>query len=270
MTQQPQRVPLGDLFSLSGKVAIVTGGGMGIGHGIVLRLAEAGADVVMADLKLDAAERAAAEVRQMGGRALALQCDVAEESQVAEVVRHTASELGRVDVLVNNAGVYPFKPALETTVEEWDRVQNVNLRGVFLFSREFVNELKREGHGGAIVNIGSIDSLHPSSVGLAAYDASKGGLLMFTKNFALEVASQDVRVNMIAPGGISTEGTAAGSIGLSAEALDALMRDFMAKIPMGRMGVPDDIATVALFLATPASSYMTGETVVVDGGRLLS
>jgi NAD(P)-dependent dehydrogenase (short-subunit alcohol dehydrogenase family) len=270
MTQQPQRVPLSDLFSLSGQVAIVTGGGMGIGHGIVLRLAEAGADIVIADLKLEAAERVAAEVRQMGRRALALQCDVAEESQVVEVVKRAAGELGRVDVLVNNAGIFPFKPALEMTAQEWDRVQNVNLRGTFLFSREFVNELRREDHEGVVVNIGSIDSIHPYAVGLAAYDASKGGMLMFNKNFALEAAQYGVRVNMIAPGGIATEGAAAGSIGLPPETLEAMRKQTLARIPLGRMGVPDDIAIVALFLATPASAYMTGETVVVDGGRLLS
>ncbi|MFW6174898.1 MAG: SDR family NAD(P)-dependent oxidoreductase [Chloroflexota bacterium] len=268
--QQPEYVPLDRLLSLEGKTAIITGGAKGIGHGIVKRFAEAGASVVIADYDEQAAKGAAEEVNSAGGKAVAARCDVASESDIKETVAMAARELGSVDILVNNAGIYPLKPALQMTADEWQRVQDVNLRGLFLFSREFANRNIEQGGGGVIVNIGSIDSLHPSSVGLAAYDASKGGVLMFTKNFALEVAPHGIRVNMIAPGGIATEGTSGGASGPPQEELAQLIKEFMAKIPLGRMGVPDDIATVALVLATPASAYMTGETVVVDGGRLLS
>ncbi len=120
-----------------------------------------------------------------------------------------------------------------------------------------------------IINIGSIDSIHPSGVGLAAYDASKGGLLMFTRNFALEVAKHGIRVNMIAPGGIATEGAGAGLSGMSKVQIEAMMKEFSARIPMGRMGTPDEIGTMALVMATPLSAYMTGAVVVVDGGRLV-
>ena len=129
--------------------------------------------------------------------------------------------------------------------------------------------MRKQGDGGVIVNIGSIDAIHPSAVGLAAYDASKGGVLMFTKNFALEVAPLGIRVNMVAPGGIATEGSTAGLSSIPAEQLEELQKTFLAQIPMGHMGAPDDIAKVVLALATPVTAYMTGAVVVVDGGRLL-
>ncbi len=270
MTQPPQPVPLSRLFDLSGKVAIVTGGGMGIGHGIVLRLGEAGAAVAIADVNLPAAQKVAEEAKRAGRKALAVQCDVSDEASVKAAFARVLHEFGRVDILVNNAGIFPFKPARQMNLTEWERVQGVNLRGPFLFSREFANQVAAQGDGGVIVNIGSIDSFHPSMAGLAAYDASKGGLLMLTRSLALELAPIGIRVNLIAPGGISTEGASAGTAGLGPEQMEVIMRDFLAKIPLGRMGAPDDIATVALFLASPASRYMTGASVVVDGGRLLS
>jgi 2-deoxy-D-gluconate 3-dehydrogenase len=142
----------------------------------------------------------------------------------------------------------------------------VNLRGLFLLSREFAKAAAQRHSGGAIVNIGSIDSFHPSSVGLAAYDASKGGVLMFTRNFALEVAPLGIRVNMIAPGGIATEGVTAAQSNVPED----LLREFLARVPLGRWGEADDIATMALVLVTPLSGYVTGAAFVVDGGRLLA
>ncbi len=270
MAQQSEHIPVSKLLSLEGKVAIVTGGGMGIGRGIVRRLAEAGAAVVVMDRDESAAARTVEEVRQSGATAMALVGDVAEESSVRQVVQASVGEYGHLDVLVNNAGIYPFRPALEMSVQEWDRVQNVNLRGAFLYSREFANQVIAQGGGGVIVNIGSIDSFHPSSVGLAAYDASKGGLLMFTRNFALEVAPYRIRVNMIAPGAIATEGSQQSLAGLSPEQAEAIRAQFIARIPLRRMGTPDNIATVTLFLSSPASAYMTGAAVIVDGGILLT
>lgn len=272
MVQAPERqeyVSLAELLGLEGKVAIVTGGGMGIGHGIVTRLSEAGAAIVVADRDLEAAEATVTEVREHGGQAMAVHCDVTQEEDIKRTVAEAVREYGHVDVLVNNAGIYPFTPALQLAVEDWDRIQAVNLRGVFLFAKEFTQQVAKQGEGGTIVNIGSIDAIHPTMVGLAAYDASKGGALMFTKNFALEAAQYGVRVNMIAPGGIATEGTTTGLKDLPKETLETLRTEFVAKIPLGRMGVPDDIAMMALFLASRASRYMTGSVVVVDGGMLL-
>jgi len=262
--------PLDRILRLDGKVAIVTGGALGIGRGIVRRFVEAGAAVVIADSNEPAARAAAEDESRRGGRVLAMKADVGEVNTAATAVRGTVEKFGRLDVLVNNAGIYPFKPALEMTDRDWDRIQDVNLRGAFLFAQAAARQMMAQGEGGSIVNIGSIDSFHPSMVGLAAYDASKGGLRMFNKNFALEVVGPGIRVNLIAPGAIATEGVTGGSTGRTPEEMRATMEQFAAAIPMKRMGEPDDIAKVALILATPIASYMTGAEIVVDGGRLLS
>jgi 2-deoxy-D-gluconate 3-dehydrogenase len=254
-------LPLTEILRLEAKTAIVTGGAKGIGRGIAERLAEAGAKVVVADIDATMGADAADAI---GGTFVA--ADMTSERDLQQLVEGTLARYGSLDILVNNAGIYPVKPALEMTAEEWDRVQAINLRGLFLLSREFAKAASARGTGGVIVNIGSIDSLHPSSVGLAAYDASKGGVLMFTRNFALEVAPLGIRVNMIAPGGITTEGVAASQSDLPEE----LMSQFLARVPLGRWGEPDDIALMTLVLATPLSAYVTGAVFVVDGGRLLS
>lgn len=254
-------IPLADILRLEGKTAIVTGGAKGIGRGIAERLVEAGATVVLSDIDEDAGTRTASEI---GAEFTA--ADMTSEADLRSLMSETSARHGGADILVNNAGIYPIKPALEMSAEEWDRVQAVNLRGLFLLSREFANAARQRGSSGAIVNIGSIDSFHPSSVGLAAYDASKGGVLMFTRNLALEVAPLGIRVNMIAPGGIATEGVAANQGDLPEE----LMREFLARVPLGRWGEADDIATMALVLVTPLSAYVTGSAFVVDGGRLLT
>lgn len=266
----PPYLPLAELLRLDGQVAIVTGGAKGIGRAIVRRFVEAGASVLIADFDLAAAEQAALEESDAGGTVLALHADVGAVDTAQSVVEAAVDQWGRLDILVNNAGIYPFEPALEMSAEEWDRIQNVNLRGAFLFSQAAARRMIKQGGGGSIIHIGSIDSFHPSMVGLAAYDASKGGLRMFNKNFALEVASHGIRSNLVAPGGVATEGVAAGTVGGSKEQMDENIKKFQAVIPMGRMGVPDDIALVTLALATPIANYMTGAEVVVDGGRLLN
>jgi 2-dehydro-3-deoxy-D-gluconate 5-dehydrogenase len=253
--------PLTEMLRLDGKTAIVTGGAKGIGRGIAERLAEAGANVVISDIDKEAGARTSAELK-----ALFVQADMASEEDVRKIVSDAVGQFGSLDILVNNAGIFPFKPALEMSAEEWDHVQAVNLRGLFLMSKEFAKAFEPKDEGGAIINIGSIDSFHPSGVGLAAYDASKGGVLMFTRNFALEVAPLGLRVNMIAPGGIATEGVAAAQ----GDIPDEITREFVARVPLGRWGEPDDIATIALVLATPLSRYVTGSAFVVDGGRLLT
>lgn len=257
-------------FDLTGKVAIVTGGAMGVGFGIVRRFVEAGADVVVADLDGDLAYRKAAEL-EGPGKAIPLEVDVSDNLAGQRMVDECVASFGRVDILVNNAGIYPMIPLLEMSRETWQRVIDVNLTGLAFVAKAVAARMVEQGSGGKIINIASIDALHPSMVGLAAYDSSKGGVLMFTKAFALEMAPHAVSVNAIAPGGISTEGTAAplqGS-GMTEEQMAAMMEQFVAQIPLRRMGEPDDIAKVAAFLASPASDYITGELIVVDGGRLL-
>lgn len=259
-------------FSLEGKNAIVTGGAMGIGFAIAKRYVEGGANVLVADVDAPAAEAAVEKLAGASGKVEWIQTDMSDLVQVSEMVEECVRQFGSVDVLVNNAGIYPQVPMLEMSADVFDRVYQVNLRGLAFASKFAGQRMVLQGTGGAIVNIGSIDSIHPSMVGLAAYDSSKGGVLMFTKSFALEMAPHSVRVNMIAPGGITTEGTSKpfeGS-GMSADEMKRILEGFAATIPMKRMGEPDDIATVAVFLASDAARYMTGETVVVDGGKLLA
>jgi 2-deoxy-D-gluconate 3-dehydrogenase len=260
---------LQDLLNLSGKSAVVTGGAKGIGAGIAYRLAEAGAKVLVADLDMDTAETTATDLQAKGWEAVAFNVDVSDEVAVKAMFDTCKQQFGSVDILVNNAGIYPPKPISAMSAEDFERVMHVNLRSVFLTTKYAAEYMKPQG-GGKIINITSIDALHPSMVGLAHYDASKHGLWGFTKNSALELSQYNIWVNAIAPGGVATPGVAAMSQGASAEQMEASNQAFMAKIPMHRMGEPDEIGTVTLFLASDMSSYMTGSQIVVDGGALLS
>lgn len=260
MTSQ-QNPSITQLFDLTGKAAIVTGGAMGIGQGIVLRLAEAGAAVMITDINLEAANNTVNQVRSKGGKAEAIKADASSVADARRTVQETVRAFGRLDILVNNAGIYPFAPALQMTEELWDKVLDINLKGLFFYSQAAAQEMMNEGHGGKIINIASIDALHPTG-NLVHYDASKGGVVMVTKALALELGPHNIKVNAIAPGGIQTPG-ASGPV-----TSDEFMQAFISKIPLRRMGVPDDIAKVVFFLASGASDYMTGSLVVVDGGFL--
>ncbi len=254
---------IAQLFDFTGQTVIVTGGAMGIGHGIVLRFLEAGANVVIADMA-EAGKEKAEKLSGEGKPVIFIKTDVSSEEEVKRMVAETVNKFGRLDVLVNNAGIYPQKTVMEMDLALWEKIQAVNQRSVFLCSREAAGVMAKKGKGN-IVNIASIDALHPSMVGLAAYDTSKHGVWGFTKNFALEIAAKGIRVNAIAPGGISTEGVSVMMSGASSDSL----KQFAEKIPMGRFGEPDDIAMAVVFCASDASSYMTGEIIVVDGGVLL-
>ncbi|MFA5954094.1 MAG: SDR family NAD(P)-dependent oxidoreductase [Patescibacteria group bacterium] len=260
--------PLKKLINLTGKTAIVTGGAMGIGLGIARRLAEAGANVVIADYNEKAGKASTKELQTNGWIAAFIKTDVSHERDVQAAVNFTVATYGHIDILVNNAGIYPTIPVLEMKLDDFKKVIEVNLQSVFLFTKAAAKIMIKQSNGGKIINITSVDALHPSSVGLATYDASKHGLWGFTKNSALEFAPYNIQVNAIAPGGITTPGTGAGlPVNPS---MTALLKKFKEKIPMKRMGEPDDIGKVALFLATDLSSYMTGSQVVVDGGVLLT
>ncbi len=258
-----QTTPLPELIDLNGRTAIVTGGAMGIGLGIAHRLHEAGASVIVADLDLSAAERASdALCASRAGSALAVHSDVSDHESVQSMVDAAVESFSGVDILVNNAGIYPMLPLSDLDVETFRHVIDVNLTGLFLCTKAVSARMIAQGRGGRIVNVTSIDALHPSMVGLAHYDASKHGAWGFTKNVALELAPHGIWVNAIAPGGIRTPGTG--------DMDDAALAGFEAMIPMRRMGDPDDIGRAALFLACELSSYMTGAQIVVDGGRLLA
>ncbi len=261
-----------DLLNLTGKVAIVTGGAAGIGLGITSRLSEAGASVMIADMSAEDSQKALTDLTAKGFKVKSCITDVSSEEAVKKLVEETVNAFGAIDILVNNAGIYPNVPIEQMPAEQFEKIIKVNLEGVFLTTKYISGQMIKQGKGGKIINISSIDALHPSMIGLAAYDASKHGVWGFTKNAALELAEHKIWVNAIAPGGIATPGAAKQSGAPKDPSIDpkAMIEAFMAKIPMHRMGEPDDIGKVALFLASDMSSYMTGSQIVVDGGVLLS
>jgi 2-deoxy-D-gluconate 3-dehydrogenase len=258
-----RQTPLAELLDLAGRTAVVTGGAMGIGLGIARRLHEAGANLLIADLDETAAQSAATDLAAARpGSALAIRSDVSDEESVQQMVRAAVENFAGIDILVNNAGIYPMVPLADLDAATFRHVLDVNLTGLFLCTKAASARMIEQGRGGRIVNVTSIDALHPSMVGLSHYDASKHGAWGFTKNVALDLAPHGIWVNAVAPGGITTPGTG--------DMDEANMKAFEAMIPMRRMGKPDDIGRAVLFLASELSSYMTGSQIVVDGGRLLA
>jgi 2-deoxy-D-gluconate 3-dehydrogenase len=266
-------LPHEELLKLDGKTALVTGAANGIGRAITERLHEAGANLVVVDQNAEKVHTLASELHdRRAGSGYAVVGDVSSEADVLRAVAEACAQFGAIDILVNNAGIFPSVPLASMSVDDFMRVIDVNLKGAFLYTK-FVSERMKENGGGKIIMITSIDALHPSMVGLSHYDASKHGVWGFTKNAALELAQHSIWVNAIAPGGVATEGVAAmqgGSDVIDVSELQERTKAFLQTIPMQRMGEPDDIAKVALFLASDMSSYMTGAQIVVDGGALLT
>lgn len=268
-----EQLPNDKLLNLSGKTAVVTGGARGIGFGIVNRLAAAGANVVIADLNQELTQKATVQIKALGHQAIGVTTDVSKEEDVTALVSCTVSNFGGIDILVNNAGIFPSILVHQMTLADFDKVLSINLKGAFLCTKYVSEQMIKQGRGGRIINVTSIDALHPSSMGLAHYDASKHGLWGFTKNVALELSAHNIWVNAVAPGGIQTPGVAEMQSKMKApEGVDMnkMMETFLAKIPMHRLGEPDEIGKAVLFLASDMSSYMTGSQIVVDGGALLS
>lgn len=251
----------GDLFDLGGRVAIVTGGGSGIGRQMGEALAEVGADVVLCARRAERCEAAAAELSRLGVRALGLRCDVREPDDVQAVVERTMSEFGRIDVLVNNAGTVWGAAPEDTSLEGWQKVIDVNLTGVFLFAQAAGREMIRQGDG-KIVNIASIVGLlgvPPEVMDAIAYNASKGGVISFTRDLACKWARHEINVNAIAPGWFPSD--------MSRYVLDRDTEWLLEHIPLRRLGGPDDLKGAVVFLASRASDYVTGQVIVVDGGE---
>lgn len=250
-----------DKFDISGKNAIVTGAGRGLGKEMATSLAEAGANIVVAEKDGEMAEKSAQEIGEMGTTAFSIQTDVTEEDQVESMVREAENRLGEIDILVNNAGVVNNAPAEEMTLEEWEKVVNVNMTGVFLCSKHVGKHMIENG-GGNIINISSMSALvvnvpQPQ----ISYNSSKAGVIMITKSLASEWAEHGIRVNAIAPGYMRTD--------LVNEVLEEdpeMEETWISNTPMGRLGRPEELGGVVVFLASEASSYMTGEVVVFDGG----
>ncbi len=262
---------LTEIFSLNGRSALVTGGGDGIGKSIAMRLAEAGATVTVTDVNLEVAQQTVAEIESNGGKAQAVQADADSAEDVAKAIQATIQLFRSIDILVNNAAVYPPSQLVDMTQDTWDKVLNTNLRGVFTTSQAVAQQMINQGQGGKIINIASVEGLHPAPF-LGHYDASKAGVIMLTKSMALEWAPHNILVNAIAPGGIDTPGLSdlLGFFTPPDGNIDDTRQYHVGRTPLGRMGTPDDIAKVAVFLASSAADYMTGSLVVVDGGFLLS
>jgi NAD(P)-dependent dehydrogenase (short-subunit alcohol dehydrogenase family) len=251
-----------DLFDLTGQTAIVTGGGSGIGRQMAEALAELGANLVLCARKVERCEQAAAELSErLGIRALALRCDVRAPDEVQAVVGRAVEDFGGVDVLVNSAGTAWGAPAEDTPLEGWQKVIDVNLTGLFLFSQAVARVMLERG-GGSIVNVASVAALRgspPGTLDAVAYTASKGGVIALTRDLAHKWAGRGIRVNAIAPGWFSTD--------MSKVVLERAGHHVLAGIPLGRFGGADDLKGAIAFLASSASAYVTGHTLVVDGGQ---
>jgi NAD(P)-dependent dehydrogenase (short-subunit alcohol dehydrogenase family) len=244
-------------FSLAGKVALVTGGSRGIGRAIALTFADAGANVVVSARKLPDLEEVAKEIKAKGRKALAVASHVAKLEDSKNLIEKVKSEFGRLDILVNNAGTNPYSgPLIDAEEWAWDVTMNVNLKGPFLLGQMAAKIMKEQG-GGNIVNISSEAGLRASNLNI--YSVTKAGLIMLTQVMAKEWGQYKIRVNAIAPGVIETR---LSEMLWKGPAGDAVARG----TPLGRLGVPDDVAGLALFLASDASSYITGEVILVDGG----
>ncbi len=247
-------------FSLEGQVAIVTGGGTGIGRSIALEFAKAGADVVVGSRKLANLEKVAEEVRALGKRSLAVPVDIAKKTEVDNLVQRVMDEFGSIDILVNNAGTIVRASLLEHSEQDWDRVLDTNLKGYYLCSQAVGRRMVEQKRGN-IINISSIRGI-AAAPGRASYAVSKAAVLMLTRVLALELASYNIRVNAIAPGWVKTE------LNKVQWSDPKAYKEITDPIPMGRWAELSAIASVALFLASDASSYITGHTIVVDGGLL--
>lgn len=244
---------------LNDSVAIVTGSGQGIGRAIALELAEAGAQVVVNDLNLAQAVETVKLLREAGGEGLAVQADVTQSADVDRLIKTTLDQFGKVDILINNAGITRDTLLLRMKEADWDAVLATNLKGVFLCTKAVSKGMLKQ-RSGVIVNISSVVGL-AGNAAQANYAAAKAGIIGFSKSVAKELGSRGIRVNAIAPGYIATDMTAVLTEGRKDEVLRA--------IPLGRLGKPEDVAKVVRFLVSPEASYITGQTLCVDGGMAM-
>lgn len=248
------------LFDLTGRVAIISGGSMGLGRQMAQGLAEMGTNLVLCARRQERCEQAAEQLRSSGVQALAFGCDVREPAAIHEVVNATLAKFGRIDILVNSAGVSWAAPVEDMTLEQWDKVLSTNLTGTFLFCQAAGKAMLTQ-RSGKIINIASVAGLGGSSAELQAigYHASKGGVIAFTKDLACKWAPHNIQVNAIAPGWFPTH--------MSEWVIQHRKESLLSKIPLGRFGGDDDLKGATVFRASEASAYVTGHVLVVDGGQ---
>jgi NAD(P)-dependent dehydrogenase (short-subunit alcohol dehydrogenase family) len=257
-------------MELQGQVAIVTGAGRGIGRATGLELARMGADIVVAELDMATAERTASEVRNLGRRALVVRMDVTSRKDLDVMVEQTRAEFGRIDVLVNNAGIYRAAATLDVTEEHWDAIMNINVKGVFFASQAVLPTMIAQKRG-IMVNLASMAGKIGSRANLP-YNASKAAVISMTKSLALAHAADGIRVNCVCPGFVETDMWSSlarqqgAMLNLSPE---EFTRQRLHQIPLGRMERPEDVANVIGFLVSPRSEYMTGQALSVDGGLVM-
>jgi NAD(P)-dependent dehydrogenase (short-subunit alcohol dehydrogenase family) len=250
-----------DVFSLSGKVALVTGGSRGIGKAIALGLARFGVDVAVTSRKLPDLEEVAKEIKGLGRRSMAVATHVGRVEEIKSLVPKVKDELGRIDILVNNAGTNPtMDSAMDVEERAWDSIMNLNLKGLFFLGQTVARVMKEQG-GGRIINVASVEGISPNI--LPVYSISKAGVIMATKVMAQQWAQYNIRVNAIAPGLVKTR---------FSEALwsnPVIEKAVMDRTPLRRVAEPDEMVGAVIFLASDASSYVTGHTLVVDGGSVI-
>ena len=250
------------VFDLTGKVAIVTGGYHGIGKAIAEGLAEAGADIVICARNYDRCVDACAEIEKMGVKALPIRCDIRKTEEVGDLVTHTVREMGKINILVNNAGVGGSeKPILKMSDEDWDDVIEIDLRGAFICSRAAAEEMIKQG-GGKIINVASILGFI-TTANMSAYCASKGGMIQLTKVMALEFIRYNIQVNALCPGYFLTP------MNRKLFESETGKRIIQKNIPMGRIGKCEELKGTAIYLASSATDFMTGSCIIVDGGQML-
>ena len=251
------------MFNLKDKTVIITGARRGMGKAHALVLAQAGAKIVVADISQEECQLVVDQIEKNNGQAIAIKCDVSKKQEVDEMIRKTKEKWGRIDVLVNNAGIAQFVSFLEMTEQEWDKTIDINLKGYFLCAQAAAQEMVKQ-KSGVIINIVSV-AMGQVGVGfqnLAHYSASKGGIVAMTETMAAELGVYNIRVNAIAPGVIETPMID------PVKQDEKAMQGILARVPLQRVGRPEEVSNLVLFLASDASSYMTGSTVVIDGGWL--
>lgn len=260
---------LSSLISLEGRVAVVTGGGRGIGYAISNRLAEAGASVLIGDIDAGSADEAAQSIStRHNAKVVAASLNMRDASSIKALAERAVNEFGKLDIWVNNAGAYPSVAVLDITDDEWDALLNLNLRGTFIGAREAALKMVTAGRGGVILNLASTAGFKTGGGNAAHYVTSKHGVVGLTKSLAAELGPHNIRVLAIAPTLISTPGAEEKRVWLEGIGLGEVLNEYAAKLPLGRAGVPDDIARVALFGASDLSLFMTGSTLFADAGDM--